>query len=215
MHILGEISNLRAAQAFSDYLRSLGIENRLNPIDGKTQIILQDLGAIALATDELKAFIKDPNNPKYLAASWEVNNDDNVRLSDMPRGSVVPLERLLRSGPFTLSIMILCIGIYGVTTLFQTDVIYNWLAFPSDIGDFSSLTQPWRLLTPVFMHFGLMHVAFNLLWWFELGRIIEEYESGWQLLMLLVIIGLFSNIWQYTMTGPSFGGMSGVVYGRT
>ncbi|MBL4868811.1 MAG: rhomboid family intramembrane serine protease GlpG [Pseudomonadales bacterium] len=213
MHILGEINNLRAAQAFSDYLRSRGIENKLNPLEGKVQILILQVEYVSAAAEELQAFMNDPNDPKYLAASWQVNSDDNVKLSGNTLGSIIPQSRFKQTGPVTLGIMILCIVIYSFTNLFQTEIIYEWLAFPATINELSALSEPWRMLTPVFMHFGLMHIAFNLLWWFELGRIIETTESGWQLLMLLVIIGLFSNLWQYTMTGPNFGGLSGVVYG--
>lgn len=213
MHILGEMNNLRAAQAFSDYLSSRGIKNKLNPMEDKIQILIYEEAYASTATNELRAFINNPNDTKYMAASWEVNSEDNAKLSSPSLGSILPQERLMHTGPVTLGVMILCIGIYGITNLFQTEIIYNWLAFPPVIHELHALSEPWRLLTPVFMHFGLMHIAFNLLWWFELGRIIEKSDSGWQLLMLLVIIGLFSNLWQYTMTGPNFGGLSGVVYG--
>ena len=73
--------------------------------------------------------------------------------------------------------------------------------------------QYWRLLTPVFLHFGWLHIAFNSLWLWELGALIEQRLGSRFLLLLGVGSGMGSNIAQYLYTGPSlFGGMSGVVY---
>ncbi|MGB0468246.1 MAG: rhomboid family intramembrane serine protease [Pontibacterium sp.] len=70
----------------------------------------------------------------------------------------------------------------------------------------------WRLITPVFIHFGLMHVLFNLLWVWVVGSKVE-YFQGWRVLLGLVVFsGLVSNLAQYFISGPLFGGMSGVVF---
>ena len=73
--------------------------------------------------------------------------------------------------------------------------------------------QYWRLITPIFIHFGVMHIVFNSLWLWELGGAIERTSQAWKLGVLVLGIGLVSNLAQYIYAGPSFGGMSGVVYG--
>ena len=71
----------------------------------------------------------------------------------------------------------------------------------------------WRLLTPIFLHFGLAHLAFNLLWLAILGSRIEQLSGSLHLLMVVVASGVFSNMIQAGWDGSSlFGGMSGVVY---
>ncbi len=77
------------------------------------------------------------------------------------------------------------------------------------------LSQPWRLLTPVFLHFSPLHIVFNMLWYWELGGRVERQQGAWRLLWVAAVIGVFSNVaqgWLYA-PGVRFGGMSGVIYG--
>ena len=74
--------------------------------------------------------------------------------------------------------------------------------------------QLWRLITPVFLHFGLIHIIFNCLWLWEMGGLIELHLGKWYLLGLFFVFAIGSNSAQFVYSGPSlFGGMSGVVYG--
>lgn len=71
----------------------------------------------------------------------------------------------------------------------------------------------WRLFTPALIHFGILHIAFNLLWLYQLGSVIEQRQTSKRMLILIIFISLLSNLAQYFWDGPLFGGMSGVVYG--
>ena len=73
--------------------------------------------------------------------------------------------------------------------------------------------QLWRLVTPMFLHFSIFHIVFNMLWTWELGRIIEWQQGSWLLAALIFGISMVSNLAQYLVSGPLFGGMSGVIYG--
>jgi GlpG protein len=74
--------------------------------------------------------------------------------------------------------------------------------------------QYWRLLTPAFLHFGWLHIAFNSLWLWELGSKIERTLGAVTMFLLFCTIALISNTAQFVFGGPGmFGGMSGVVYG--
>lgn len=73
--------------------------------------------------------------------------------------------------------------------------------------------QVWRLFTPIIIHFGIMHIAFNLLWLYQLGSAVEQRQNTRRMLILVIIISVLSNLAQYFWSGPLFGGMSGVVYG--
>lgn len=70
----------------------------------------------------------------------------------------------------------------------------------------------WRLLTPIFLHWNLFHLLFNMVALRFLGLMIEGRRGPGLLLALVVVSGVLSNLAQFSAVGPFFGGMSGVVY---
>jgi GlpG protein len=74
--------------------------------------------------------------------------------------------------------------------------------------------QWWRLVTPIFIHFGFVHLAFNAAVVVEFGRRIERGAGSIALLLLTLSIAIVSNVAQFALThAPLFGGLSGVAYG--
>ena len=71
----------------------------------------------------------------------------------------------------------------------------------------------WRLITPIFLHFGIMHIFFNMLWLRDLGSMVEGRQGSAWFVVLAVVFAVISNLTQYFFAGGDFGGMSGVVYG--
>lgn len=78
----------------------------------------------------------------------------------------------------------------------------------------SELLQPntiWKLWSPVFVHYELLHLVTNLyLWWLFASKI--EQESRRDLIIVVVISAAFANMSQWLFYGSKFGGLSGVVY---
>ncbi|MCA9665807.1 MAG: rhomboid family intramembrane serine protease, partial [Myxococcales bacterium] len=50
--------------------------------------------------------------------------------------------------------------------------------------------QIWRLVTPVFLHGGLLHVLFNCLWLVSLGPLIEHHYGRGRFIVLYVASGV-------------------------
>lgn len=69
----------------------------------------------------------------------------------------------------------------------------------------------WRLFTPCVLHKDLLHILFNMLWLWYLGRPVEERIGPGRTLLLTLIAGIGSNTIQYFMSGPFFIGYSGVI----
>lgn len=64
----------------------------------------------------------------------------------------------------------------------------SYLMVPSDLG--TLLFRPWTVITYMFLHFGFLHLLFNLLGLFWFGRIFLQYLSQKQLLTTYLLGGL-------------------------
>ncbi len=75
--------------------------------------------------------------------------------------------------------------------------------------------QYWRLISPIFLHFGLAHLAFNMLGLYIFGSKLEVRQGSLHLLGIIVFSAMVSNFTQYFWGDGEaiFGGFSGVVYG--
>ncbi|WP_296217360.1 rhomboid family intramembrane serine protease [Pseudomonas sp. UBA2684] len=131
----------------------------------------------------------------------------------------------LKGSPLTAVMLALTLLVALLTWGGENYAVIRWLSF-SDFridGQYIHLSyltatleggQWWRLITPMFIHFGILHLAMNSLWYWELGRRIEARQGALMLLGLSVLFSLASNVAQYSFAGPAlFGGLSGVLYG--
>jgi len=72
----------------------------------------------------------------------------------------------------------------------------------------------WRFITPVFIHFDFLHILFNSLIIWEVGRRIEVTKGSVHYLGFVMLAAVVSNFSQYSVANNvSFGGLSGVAYG--
>ncbi|NWL75657.1 rhomboid family intramembrane serine protease [Pseudomonas taiwanensis] len=144
------------------------------------------------------------------------------RPQEAPRAGFVA-ELLAR--PITSLVLLVTLVVAALTNLGDNFSVIRWLSFQDfeiqgDYIYFSSLDeglaagQWWRLVTPMLIHFGILHLAMNGMWFWELGRRIESRQGGPVLLVLTLGFSLVSDYTQYFVSGASlFGGLSGVLYG--
>ncbi|WP_095190146.1 rhomboid family intramembrane serine protease [Pseudomonas sp. Irchel 3E19] len=122
-------------------------------------------------------------------------------------------------------ILLLCLIVGGLTFLGENLETLRWLTFLDFrvIGEYIHFTpladslaagQWWRLVTPMLIHFGILHLAMNGMWYWELGRRIESRQGSINLIGLTLLFSLVSNYAQFAWSGATlFGGLSGVLYG--
>ena len=111
--------------------------------------------------------------------------------------------------------MVLSILISLVSNFGNNFQFIHWLLISEYTRGLSEVMsgQLWRLFTPIIIHFGILHIVFNMVWLYQLGSAIEQHYSIKRFAILIFIISLTSNLAQFIWSGPLFGGMSGVVYG--
>lgn len=175
------------------------------------KIVLLDPNDIQKAHKLTKEFLDNPNDPKYQSIAWQ----NGVTLTTTRRPLMFGgfnLKESIFSAPLTWLILITCITVYLLSVMGS----YSWIFNNLRIQSFDQLTQTqqwWRLLTPAFMHFSALHIIFNLMWWGTLGAQIERKFGALSLTLILLSTAILSNLAQLAVSGPNFGGLSGVVYG--
>ena len=233
MRLIGHLGEETAARAFGDYLYLQGIENHFEIHQPEGWAVwVNDEDKIEQAVRLLAAFRQSPADPKYQAAGKEAAalREKEEQGQAAYRKKVRGRRRLFGPltaygfGPLTFILILICVLVAfysrlgaapeAVRRLFITDYTLegNLISWNSTLPEIRH-GQIWRLITPIFIHFGVLHLVFNLLWLRDLGSMIEGRQSTWQLALLVLVIGACSNLAQFYYGGPAFGGMSGVVYG--
>ncbi len=202
------LGDARMAQALVDYLATLGIPCELTQSELGVSVWLADERRLAQAQQEVKRFLSEPNHPRYMEASWQSGHAD-ARI-DYSKGMTDPVTDFLhQAGPLTLVVIIACLAIYALDAIGLP--IFDELAFHPTLAQFTDW-QAWRYVTPAFIHFSVLHLVFNLLWWWYLGGQIEQRLGSGKLFILLIVGAALPNIAEFFASGPRFGGLSGVVY---
>ncbi len=123
---------------------------------------------------------------------------------------------------WTHKVIALCVLCFLVPLFDSTGTVYAWLTFSNVprqflavAGAFSEIRtgQIWRVVSPIFLHAGPLHLLFNMYWLHQLGHVVEHKIGGKPYLLSLLWISVLSNVGFYLWIGPHFVGMSGVIYG--
>lgn len=98
------------------------------------------------------------------------------------------IKRAYRQGSMLMRLIFINIGVFVllhvvaiVMLLFNvwSDDMLHWVELPANLG--LLLRRPWTLVTYMFAHYSLLHILFNMLWLYWLGRIFMEFFSPKQL----------------------------------
>ena len=90
------------------------------------------------------------------------------------------------------------------------------LRLGANYGPYTITGQWWRLLASVFIHAGLLHIAFNMWCLWDLGRLAESVYGHWTFAVVYLLCGLSGSLmsvaWHYKVPVPSVGA-SGAIFG--
>lgn len=197
---------------FVGLLRRLQVPHRVSE-EGEEQVLWVAEG---LADDVLELYQRFPEGNAELELPAEAVAVAPARPS---------FREQLRSGKVTAAVLLACLVVAAVTGLGENLASLRWLTYLdfrvqgdylyfTPLADSLAQGQWWRLVSPMLVHFGVLHLAMNGLWYWELGRRIEQRQGPWLLALLTLLFALVSNAAQHFWGGPSlFGGLSGVLYG--
>lgn len=123
-------------------------------------------------------------------------------------------KRFYKITPVTTVVILLAVAV-SLLTLFGNN--YQLVSLLIYNNELIASGQIWRLITPIFLHFSMfgvffLHLAFNLLWFWQFAKPIEMVLGSRFLVIFIISTGVASNVAQSFFTDGIFGGLSGVVY---
>lgn len=229
MRDIGHLISEKSASLFCDYAVTQGIVCHPEKADdGAWHIWVEDEDRLEAAAQMLREFQAHPDDPAYLSAQGAAAE----LMAAAEREGKAAVKRTydrdrlwsgrigyLTAGLMVLSVIASVVSMLGarmdvirflfITNVYEEGDIIQWAAGLPEIRS----GQIWRLVTPIFLHFGIWHIVFNMMWLRDLGGMIERIKGPWFLALFILVTASLSNLGQYFAHGPLFGGMSGVVYG--
>ncbi|MBP7049555.1 MAG: rhomboid family intramembrane serine protease [Phycisphaerae bacterium] len=232
MRPIGTLHDETQARHFGDFLHAKDIENQVDPTSGgEWEIWILDDDHIETSRSLLDQFRANPDDPAFAQVSRVTARQKHLDETTRPsrRARVVDARTMfyvppVPLGPVTIALIVISVGVAVFTSLGDNTqslqplsiteyrVEGEYIHWSEELPEIRR-GQIWRLFTPIFLHFGIPHILFNMLWLRDIGSMIEARRSSWLLSALVLVIAGTSNLAQYLHTGPGFGGMSGVNYG--
>ncbi len=126
----------------------------------------------------------------------------------------------MRHGRLTLVLVALNVAVYLFEAFLSGNLIWINTAVLATLGQVNYYVLNgawWQLITAMFVHVGLIHIAFNMFFLYQLGSQLENI-FGWRILLLTYFLsGLTGNLLTlfflppYTISAGASGALFGVV----
>jgi GlpG protein len=213
------------ALRFWNYLQAIEIDSNLEEDENNEEwlVWVLDEEKFAHALQAHQEFLDSPDDSKFII-SKKNKTDDNQTKEEYTGKSRFKNYNLRDSwlkqnrspGMISLALIITSVAVYLLSGMGKnTEIVSAFLISEKANGSLSEISsgQVWRIITPIFLHFGALHIIFNMLWLHELGGQIEKRKGAGFISLFIVVTAIVSNLTQFKFGGPMFGGMSGVVYG--
>ena len=256
MRQLTTLPSADAARALADYLLTLKIDTQIEKQPEGWAIWVRDEDHLPRARQELEEFQRNPSDPRYQGAGSTAAVLRKKKLQEerayhrRQKRFYARMGRVGTAGGVTLALIAISVIVFLVkdASRFGHSLVqglsiapYSYRLISSDPsagreGIRRELVTPglgpalhgqiWRLVTPMFLHFGIWHLVFDMWALHLLGGAVERRRGRFRYLALVLVLAVLSNLAQYFLgnvgsgvplallpPSPNFGGMSGVAYG--
>ncbi len=232
MRLVGEIKDQKSAGLLSNYLAYKEIENKIIEEDGAFEIWVYDEEKLNTAETMFAEFMANPNAPEYKDAMKKnkviqeqtASKEDRDDAPYIDARTTIFYHEVIPRGKLTMFLILICVivgflsklgdNIAFLRPLFITDILVNgnMIRFAPNLPEIQH-GEIWRLFSPMLIHFGFLHLLFNMMWLLDLGSLVEFRKGSLFLVVFILVVSGLSNLAQFYIVHPLFGGMSGVVYG--
>lgn len=232
MREIGTLPDATSAQRLADYLLTRSIPTKVVAGASGHTVWARREEQVDEARREFEDYRANPDDARYDSASSQAKairkqaeREEAIHRKNTRLVSDVWASPLWERAPVTFAFLAASTLVFFASASVNGYLwVHRWLMFSRVFFDqdgfvtdsgFTEIRsgQIWRVLTPIFIHFGVIHFAFNMSWLINLGQRIEWVKGRWKLLAIILVTGISANVGQFYSTGGNFGGMSGVVYG--
>ena len=137
------------------------------------------------------------------------------------------LQRVFRGRDVTGVISVVCIALYIVSLVFDPTAAFRprgpFEIFSPSLPALDALGMTgrhawlfgrwWTLLTAIYLHGGLLHIIFNVLWIRQLGPAVEELFGRARLIVIFTVSGVIGFAVSNALGVPFTVGASGSIFG--
>jgi len=214
---IGTLPGTTDPRVFGDYLLSLGVSSRAVPSGDGWAIWIHDEDHVAKAREELAAYERNPDDPRYRAAAGAAEDARrrSERLERQYRKNVRDVAGSwgginARRRPLTVALVAACVAVFiaeGLDPRWKFWIIDHFRFFSLKTlargGDMTHglddihRGEIWRLITPAFLHGSVVHLVFNMWLTVVTGTLIETRRGTRTLLALVLLSAVASNVGQY------------------
>jgi len=153
---------------------------------------------------------------------WCVQHEAAQRGEDSPIQRVEPAPWMRRQSSsmavtqaiFGINIAVFVAMILAGVSMLDNPAGQDLVRWGANFGPLTVSGQWWRLLTCVFIHGGLLHIAFNMWCLWDLGRLAESVYGHWTFAAVYLVTGLASSLTSVAWHPAGLSvGASGAIFG--
>jgi GlpG protein len=245
MRQLGKLPTESEAQRLAAYLVTQRIDAHAESEGDEWAVWVRDEDHLAEAREAMAHFREHPQDERYRGAEGAAQRKrrEEDRQRERARGNVVEMRgrwgRGIGGASRRCPLVLALIGISILVSLaantlsdrrparesvlakliFVEPTLENLPGPSFDVFANVRRGEIWRLISPVFIHYSIWHLVFNMFWLWDIGGQIETRRGTWRMLVLVLILAVLPVLGQAIECaisggrGFAFGGMSGVGYG--
>ena len=114
---------------------------------------------------------------------------------------ITDLKESFRRGTIYIQLIYINVAVFILTTLAEVvlqlfnrslEGVFEWLELPASLSRF--IIQPWSVLTYMFMHAGILHILFNMLWLYWFGALFLNFFSAKHLRGVYILGGICGGV---------------------
>lgn len=230
MRRLATESTRAAATDLGEVLFGEGIDTDVRDDDGAWAIWVRDDARLDEAREVLEAWRARPDDPRFAAVRSAASRrraeqeraERRFRLrTQLARDSVVGANGRgwLTRGLLGAALIVAAVGQLGADLERLSPLFLTVQPAAAMLPELRA-GQVWRLFTPILVHYGIMHLVFNLWMWWGFAQAVEARKGLPFMAGLVLTAAATSNLgqwaWDLMVDDPwtigLTGGLSGVLY---